>query len=239
MVGGASSVLQGGKFGHGFAAAGAKLAFAPGIDNIETGGAPMRIAVAAIVGGTISEATGGKFVNGAVTGAFSRAFNDDGEHPTPEDIAKGVESLNGISNLSIEETKIVLSLLTEMASSDDGKKMMSTSSFYEGYEIIGTKGVTEVRHLEKGAILYLNMNNGFIEGQQGSKLKYELLSVLAHELGHVASPPSNLDSDITTPFKKIYEDRNINMYENPIIKQLRPNWELRKEWGGKYENDKN
>jgi len=77
MVGGASSVLQGGKFGHGFAAAGATQAFAPGIDNIETGGAPMRIAVAAIVGGTISEATGGKFVNGAVTGAFSRAFNDE------------------------------------------------------------------------------------------------------------------------------------------------------------------
>ncbi len=75
MVGGASSVLQGGKFGHGFASAGATEALSPGIDNIETGGAPMRIAVAAIVGGTISEATGGKFVNGAVTGAFSRAFN--------------------------------------------------------------------------------------------------------------------------------------------------------------------
>jgi len=80
MVGGASSVLQGGKFGHGFAAAGATQALAPGIDNIMKGssGAPVRIAVAAIVGGTISEATGGKFVNGAVTGAFSQAFNDEG-----------------------------------------------------------------------------------------------------------------------------------------------------------------
>ena len=32
---------------------------------------------AAVVGGTVSEVTGGKFANGAVTGAFSRAFNDE------------------------------------------------------------------------------------------------------------------------------------------------------------------
>jgi NlpC/P60 family len=33
---------------------------------------------AAIVGGTAAELGGGKFANGAITGAFSRMFNDDG-----------------------------------------------------------------------------------------------------------------------------------------------------------------
>ena len=36
-----------------------------------------RTAAAAAVGGTLSAATGGKFANGAMTGAFSRAFNDE------------------------------------------------------------------------------------------------------------------------------------------------------------------
>jgi len=36
-----------------------------------------RIVVAAIVGGTASAASGGNFANGAMVGAFSRAFNDE------------------------------------------------------------------------------------------------------------------------------------------------------------------
>ncbi|MCF6194115.1 MAG: type III secretion system effector protein [Kangiellaceae bacterium] len=58
LAGGAGSIVQGGKFGHGFVSA------ASGYhgDNAFVG---------AIIGGSISEATGGKFVNGAVTGAFA------------------------------------------------------------------------------------------------------------------------------------------------------------------------
>jgi hypothetical protein len=37
----------------------------------------MRIAASAAVGGTSSVLTGGKFVNGAVTAAFARMFNDE------------------------------------------------------------------------------------------------------------------------------------------------------------------
>jgi virulence plasmid B protein len=37
----------------------------------------MRIAASAIVGGTSSVLTGGKFVNGAVTAAFARMFNEE------------------------------------------------------------------------------------------------------------------------------------------------------------------
>lgn len=87
MVGGVTSVLQGGKFGHGFAAAGVTQLASGAIDGIggevgskewgTVGNRASRIAAAATVGGTISAATGGKFVNGAFTGAFSRAFNDE------------------------------------------------------------------------------------------------------------------------------------------------------------------
>ncbi|QEI12992.1 hypothetical protein FY115_12680 [Cellvibrio japonicus] len=87
IVGGVMSVLQGGKFGHGFASAGVTQAFAGGIDRIggskfsssyfDAGNRALRITAAAIVGGTASTLSGGKFANGAMTGAFSRAFNDE------------------------------------------------------------------------------------------------------------------------------------------------------------------
>ncbi|AZZ96610.1 RHS repeat-associated core domain-containing protein [Pseudoalteromonas sp. R3] len=79
LVGGTMSVIQGGKFGHGFAAAGFTQALAPAIGRIQPGvkHSPLRIAAAAIVGGTASKISGGKFANGAVTAAFSRGFNDE------------------------------------------------------------------------------------------------------------------------------------------------------------------
>lgn len=79
LVGGAMNTLQGGKFGHGFAAAGVAQFAAPGIDGIDAGNdfSTGRIALSAIAGGTASKLSGGKFANGAVTGAFSRMFNDE------------------------------------------------------------------------------------------------------------------------------------------------------------------
>jgi RHS repeat-associated protein len=79
-AGGISSVLNGGKFGHGFASAGFAQTLAPTIDNImadNPGGFAVRIIAAAVAGGTSSVIAGGKFANGAFTGAFSRAFNDE------------------------------------------------------------------------------------------------------------------------------------------------------------------
>lgn len=71
--------MQGANFGHGFFAAGAAQAFAPGIDLLDSSSSfsPVRIFTAALVAGTSSKLTGGKFSNGAVTGGFSRMFNDD------------------------------------------------------------------------------------------------------------------------------------------------------------------
>ncbi|WP_176714613.1 RHS repeat domain-containing protein [Alishewanella sp. HH-ZS] len=83
-VGGMGSVLQGGKFGHGFAAAGfTQAASWAGGDNLFVEGASTigdrthNAVIAAMIGGTASSIAGGKFANGAVTGAFSRLLNDD------------------------------------------------------------------------------------------------------------------------------------------------------------------
>ena len=80
ITGGVMSELSGGKFGDGFAGAGVAQLFSPAIDQIGGGKAsyaPLRIAAAALLGGTASVLSGGKFANGAITGAFSRAFNEE------------------------------------------------------------------------------------------------------------------------------------------------------------------
>ena len=77
------SRLQGGKFGHGFLSAGVAELSSPMIDGIGPGRmnprwAPVRVSVAALVGGTVSVLSGGKFGNGAITAAFGRSFNAEG-----------------------------------------------------------------------------------------------------------------------------------------------------------------
>jgi hypothetical protein len=87
MVGGLSSVIQGGRFYQGFASAGvSQFASVAGlygdVPSSPTIGTYMRNAVsAAVVGGTTSALLGGKFANGAITAAMGRLFNDLGEAP--------------------------------------------------------------------------------------------------------------------------------------------------------------
>ena len=78
-AGGTLTELQGGKFGHGFVAAGFTEALSPAVGNIEGGDfGPVlsRTAVSAAIGGTASTLSGGSFANGAMTGAFQQLFND-------------------------------------------------------------------------------------------------------------------------------------------------------------------
>ncbi|WP_262369313.1 RHS repeat-associated core domain-containing protein [Cellvibrio japonicus] len=69
VLGGASSMISGGEFGHGFISAGLGT-FAGG----RFGNGPGGFVVATVVGGTISEMTGGKFRNGAASAAFAFAM---------------------------------------------------------------------------------------------------------------------------------------------------------------------
>jgi RHS repeat-associated protein len=72
MVGGMSSKLQGGNFGHGFFSAGIGAKMGGG-----TGKGWTKVLSAAVVGGTLSKITGGKFANGAFSAAFSAAMAEN------------------------------------------------------------------------------------------------------------------------------------------------------------------
>ena len=77
-INGFFTVLQGGKFGHGFVSTFASTVAAPTF--ISGGGASKIVArtvYASVIGGTISDRTGGKFANGAVTSAFAHLFNTE------------------------------------------------------------------------------------------------------------------------------------------------------------------
>jgi RHS repeat-associated protein len=75
VVGGALSVSQGGNFMQGFAAGAAGEAATLGSSGQSF---EVRLAVVAAAGGLASQLTGGKFANGAITGAFAYLYNDCG-----------------------------------------------------------------------------------------------------------------------------------------------------------------
>ncbi|GAA5442099.1 hypothetical protein Misp06_00260 [Microbulbifer sp. NBRC 101763] len=113
VTGGLLSAAQGGKFKHGFAAAGVTQAFAGGIDSIDAGNvgfSATRVIAAAIVGGTASAVSGGKFANGAITAAFSRAFNDEGHPPEQKREANNDFDWEGY-DLGPAPTEEILSLM--------------------------------------------------------------------------------------------------------------------------------
>jgi hypothetical protein len=69
---GVIDTIQGGKFGAGFASGFVSSGFAV---SQKWGTVESRTIVMAMVGGTTSQITGGKFANGAITGAFVHLFN--------------------------------------------------------------------------------------------------------------------------------------------------------------------
>ena len=75
-VGGISSVLQGGKFGHGFVAAGVTAAVGGAKFLAGKGKELLRVITKTVVGGTVSKITGGKFANGAAYGAFASIVSE-------------------------------------------------------------------------------------------------------------------------------------------------------------------
>ncbi|EPE2286594.1 RHS repeat-associated core domain-containing protein [Vibrio alginolyticus] len=84
MAGGMSSVMQGGSFGDGFISAAVMqgISLSPlggamdALSSVEFNNQLYNAAMSAAIGGTVSALTGGKFQNGAVSGAFSRMLND-------------------------------------------------------------------------------------------------------------------------------------------------------------------
>jgi RHS repeat-associated protein len=78
-LGGVIADLNGGKFGHGFFSAGfaksAGGAFLPAGNNLSNSQVVAGAIGSAVIGGTASKISGGKFANGASTGAFQFLYN--------------------------------------------------------------------------------------------------------------------------------------------------------------------
>ncbi|CAM3722259.1 hypothetical protein RHSA111115_03670 [Rheinheimera salexigens] len=76
--------MQGGNFGHGFFSAGvtkgAGGAWLPGGGDLGAGDVAYGTVVSAVIGGTASVISGGKFANGAQTAAFQYLFNQIGDN---------------------------------------------------------------------------------------------------------------------------------------------------------------
>jgi muramidase (phage lysozyme) len=85
VMGGIASVVQGGKFGHGFFSSmvSTSMKFFMEPQTGTYGDAVRRTMVAGMVGGTVSALTGGKFANGAITSAIQWWYNAEGAK-TPE-----------------------------------------------------------------------------------------------------------------------------------------------------------
>jgi RHS repeat-associated protein len=104
LAGGVISHLQGGRFGHGFASSGVTAAVSPYIAGGFRGNRFAQGAFAAMVGGSTSRMTGGKFANGAVTAAMAYAFNQaQGER-------QGHASKGLVNELTSEERAILRGL---------------------------------------------------------------------------------------------------------------------------------
>jgi hypothetical protein len=78
LIQGALGVAQGGKFGAAFLSAAVTSGY--GSKFGQMGNRVQCVIGAAVLGGTVSRIGGGKFANGAVTGAFVQAFNHEGDH---------------------------------------------------------------------------------------------------------------------------------------------------------------
>ncbi|WP_047535755.1 FG-GAP-like repeat-containing protein [Shewanella sp. ZOR0012] len=76
VAGGIFNVVQGGEFGHGFIAAGVGMLGNQGAGMLGISGFVGQTLASAIIGGTASQLSGGKFVNGAASAAFVRVLGE-------------------------------------------------------------------------------------------------------------------------------------------------------------------
>lgn len=105
VTGGVIADLQGGKFGHGFFAAGITKGFQ--VSGTMSGDPVIATMQSAIVGGTASAISGGKFANGAVTGAFQYLYNY-AQNKTDINREKEIAKIRENLNLNKQQSRMVL-----------------------------------------------------------------------------------------------------------------------------------
>ncbi|WP_445358897.1 RHS repeat-associated core domain-containing protein [Microbulbifer sp. ANSA005] len=200
LLGGITSELQGGEFGHGFASSGLG-AFANGLFPTD------NFVVGIIVGGTISRLSGGKFANGAVTAALQiilakgsvKAIEielDRNGHPIPdgpydiaEDTGYGLELIDGKLSGEIRFgcNPNEMTICTKAVEYMD--QMVSENDFLEIKNVLVTDKSFEVFIASDPDVGTAHYNSGFDSIRfNPSKVKMSgalFKRVFQHEYGHV------------------------------------------------------
>jgi hypothetical protein len=124
-LGGVIADLVGGKFGHGFFAAGITKGLGTPLNQVAGNNVVAGTISSSILGGTVSKFTGGKFANGASTAAFQTIFNGYSRKMTRENAVRG-GILNALStydaNMQLENRVLSLSIASyvlKIGGSDD------------------------------------------------------------------------------------------------------------------------
>ena len=151
FVGGVAAELQGGKFGHGFVSAGlSSLAGNIGpvdsgasIGNVDVG----QVAVDAVVGGTISEVTGGKFANGARSAAYASILR---QLTSPARVKKNEQDRETDNGPKSNEENL-LDDSAEVPSSDFMLSEAGGDDIYDNmYDSLSVEGDAEILLASKG-----------------------------------------------------------------------------------------
>jgi RHS repeat-associated protein len=176
---------QGGNFRAGFWSGFASSGFSVGTKGY--GNQYSRAAIMAVVGGTVSEVTGGKFANGAVTGAFVHLFNDamlDAEREAF--VLKRVRNILNDPHVTDEYKSKIQVLLTtnKIYYTDDGFAEASGSGATEGTMIknvfFGTSSLSSGRIRITGEI-WRHPNIGRSIERIGKEVDFTFL----HEVKHL------------------------------------------------------
>ncbi len=207
FVGGVTSVIGGGRFGHGFVSAGLGAGFGgPLVKRLVERGlsvATARTIAATLIGGTSSAATGGKFANGAAWAAFSaaaslkvaearsRASSAGGDPHSRNEALSNEELISITMDADVEPSARQLDRLSQLMESDPQKAIRYAEKIFG----LKTERITQGIHVGKGGgtAEYFVQDGGRIEIYRGAFEDYDgnpgvLGSVIFHELLHDVLP---------------------------------------------------
>ena len=174
-----------------------------------------RTTVAAIVGGTISRITGGKFANGAVTAAMAQLFNNEtsaarargmqNEYSVDGKLVAEINSGSAANIASIEED------LKDIFSTPRGKEMLIVIQKGGKPVIIRINNSGKLSARTGKLIINLDPSRHPVIQTTSGPIPAGTRRILAHELGHAVMGtrdvgPGRMD--------------NIHLNENPIMTSL-------------------